>query len=203
MECQFGLLEDLCRRRVISFQQSAVIRYKSEESADQLQQRSDDNKNMKLIQTMHRVTRLAKFEKFLSALRDNDQQHVAAYIVCDGEVDADDYDRPLTIEELCRLEVNVTFLCDHINTETVINDLHAVNCVNEAHRDYFLNLISIKKPDSDRTKELLLVLQRRSLKSFKRLMEYRGSPATLSAIKATERGWNNEADCKLVKILAA
>ena len=104
-------------------------------------------------------------------------------------------DRTLSNKELCRLEVNLAFLSDHIRVKTVVNDLHAVNCLTTAHKDYLLNLISSSKPDLELTKELLRMLQRRSLRSFKRFMEYRRSPATLATIKAHTVNWTNEADC--------
>lgn len=79
IECQFGLLEDLCRRHLITDQQYADIKYDSEKQ----QELSDDNKNIQLIKMMQSVTDLTKFENFLSVLCDNGQRHVAAYVVCD------------------------------------------------------------------------------------------------------------------------
>ena len=104
-------------------------------------------------------------------------------------------DRPLRDEELCRLEVSLTFLSDHIRIETVVSHLHAVNCLTTAHKDYLLNLISSSKPDLDLTKELLCVLQRRSLRSCKRFMEYRHSPTTMATITMHAVDWTNEAEC--------
>lgn len=80
MECQFGLLDDLYQRKVITDQQCEDIKYDS----DRKQERPHSNKNMTLIKMMQEVKKLSKFENFLSALRDNDQQHVAAYISHDG-----------------------------------------------------------------------------------------------------------------------
>src|SRR5271169_4195431 len=79
MECQFGLLDELFKTHLLTFPQCAAIR-----DQDNLQERSNDNKNMQLIKTMQRVTRLSMFENFLALLRDTDQQHVAAYIACSG-----------------------------------------------------------------------------------------------------------------------
>ena len=104
-------------------------------------------------------------------------------------------DRTLSNEEQCRLEVNLAFLSDHIRVETVVNDLHAVNCLTTAHKDYLLNLISSSKPGLDLTKELLRVLQRRSLRSFKCFLEYRHNPATLATIKACAVDWTNDVNC--------
>lgn len=80
MECQFGLLEGLCRRHEITDQQCPDIKYDSDEQ----RQRSDYVKNVILIRTMQLVTRFLKFKNFLSALRGNGQQRVAIYIVCSG-----------------------------------------------------------------------------------------------------------------------
>ena len=80
MECQFVLLDDLCQRHVINDKQCTDIKY----DPDSQLERSDDNKNMQLIKVMQRVSRLSKFEKFLTALADTDQRHIAAYIVCNG-----------------------------------------------------------------------------------------------------------------------
>lgn len=114
---------------------------------------------------------------------------------------ADDV-RPLTSEELCRLDVNVTFFCDLVHIETLINELHVINCMTRAHRDYRLNLTNIQKPKSKRVKyankdpvkELLSVLQRRSLQLFKRFMEYRRSPATQKKIEDRLEQWSTEAN---------
>src|SRR5271157_1435431 len=79
MECQFGLLDELFERQLLTFPQCAKIR-----DQENLQERSDDNKNMQLIKAMLQVTRLRKLENFLASLRDTDQQHVVAYIACNG-----------------------------------------------------------------------------------------------------------------------
>jgi len=92
MECQFGLLDDLCQRHVITDPQFNDIKYHPDNQVTKMiktlridqQERSDDNKNMQLIKVMQRVSRLSKFEKFLTALADTDQRHIAAYIVCNG-----------------------------------------------------------------------------------------------------------------------
>lgn len=110
--------------------------------------------------------------------------------------DKDDDNRPLTNEELCRLEINVTFLCDMIDIETVLTSLHTIKCITKAHRDCLLNLmipvVAKPKPNDLETSEtyltkvLLRVLQRRSLGSYKRLMQYRHSLTTLEAISTHE-----------------
>ena len=79
IECQFGLLDELFERQLLTFPQCAEIR-----DQENLQERSDDNKNMQLIKAMLQVTRLRKLENFLASLRDTDQQHVVAYIACNG-----------------------------------------------------------------------------------------------------------------------
>ena len=73
---------DLCQiHRLVTDQQCADIIY---DYSQERRERSDDNKNVNLVKAIQRAKRLKTFERFLAALRDNDQRHVAAYIVGDG-----------------------------------------------------------------------------------------------------------------------
>jgi len=74
LECQFGLLDELCDRHVLTNNQVNKIRIETEQF----------NKNTQLLQAIDQLLEVRKLYDFLDALRATGQGHLSTYIISDG-----------------------------------------------------------------------------------------------------------------------
>ena len=102
---------------------------------------------------------------FLAALVETDQRHIFNFICSKVQVNEDDDCRILTADELNKIDRNLFHLINLINpSPTLLDSLLRKGCITQRHKDR----IDAQQTPSNKKKELLTIIRRKSYEDFKR-----------------------------------
>ena len=163
----------------------------------------DDLKNITPYQSLNERLIIAiekkiksQSEQFIKALCEDEQDHIAKFIVTAGcSTDSDERLLPREFRKV--IDKNMFCLKVLIDTERqdLLMKLVAANCIREIHRDRVMNF----KPDEERAYQLLIIIQRRRFKDFFNFMECLRKTMQTNIVKVLEKGRVSEIKVQLLK----
>ena len=162
-----GLADYLFSREVLTSEQYEKLSNKTRWDSYQEQ-------NRELLSNMLPQALESKqaYKMFLAALVETDQRHVFNFInnsLDDVQVTEDDDCRILTQVEMGSIDKNQFRLINLIDpSPTFLDSLLSKGCITQRHRDR----IDAQQTTSDKNKELLTIIRRMSIKTFKEVLEY-------------------------------
>jgi len=121
IECQYGLMDRLSTGNILS-----------QDKIDKVNSYNGDyfKQNRLLLIFLGQLKKL-DVEKFLQALRDCKQDHIANYITYNGRVEDDN--RPLNDEEQAALICLKKYLWDQIRVNDILSSLVSCGCISISH----------------------------------------------------------------------
>ena len=137
--------------------------------------------------------KIENINEFIKALCQDDQDHIAKFIVTAGcETDSDE--RLLSRELRKVIDDNMFCLDKLMDTEKhdLVNKLVPLNCITSQHRAKV-----IRSKQEDRSHELLVILQRRRYKDFIKFIECLRKTMQKNIVKILEKGGVTEVQVQL------
>ena len=179
-----GLLHKLGSHKILDFSEIATL----EKIAPY------QSLNEELLRTIER--KIDAFSKqFIEALCEDEQDHIAKFIVTAGcETDSDERLLPRKLRKV--IDDNMFCLKKLIDTEKrdLVRKLVAEECITRRHRDRVI----CSKPD-DKAYDLLVILQRRRYKDYFNFMKCLRKTMQTNTVKILEKGGVTEIKVELLK----
>jgi hypothetical protein len=159
IECEYELTKQLKRRDILTKEQFNTIEGIKSNRYSQ---------NAALLEMLSEHTDVQRYEKFLDALRDMHQSHLANYITAGGDIDEGDDDRPLHMFEVHKLRVLRAFLVKNIHWKELVKEMQHKKCMSY---DHWQGIEEAGVNDDERVNAMLDIVERRSYKHFKLFLE--------------------------------